>query len=161
MRDSVGDEAARQQALVIESALAALIDELGCGAVVEISSGPANDSGGGGQGISVDVVPTVEGPAPMSIMTDGGSILYFSFGRTGISEFVDESASANLNSLVSTVRVIMEHGLVEDIQVGMLRVSAQMSAILPTGTERLSYSSSWRSPGDQTEMLTYPPYVSA
>jgi hypothetical protein len=159
MRGSASDEAARRQALLIESALTALIDELDCASVVEVSSGPVTDSDGDIQGISIDLAPTIEGPAPMSVMTDGGSILYFSFGRMGVSEFVDDSPADSLASLVSTVRMIMEFGLVEDIQVGILRVSVRMSAVLPTGTERYGYASSWRSPGEQSRVLTYVPYV--
>jgi hypothetical protein len=159
MRGSASDDAAQRQALLIEGVLSALIGELDCAAVVEVSSGPTTDSSGGIQGISIEMVPTIEGPAPMSIMTDGGSTFYFSFGQTGVIEFVDDSPSGSLTSLVSTIRLIMEHGLIEDIQVGVLRVGVRMSVPLPTGTERLGYTSSWRSPGEQSKVLTYAPYV--
>ena len=96
----------------------------------------------------------------MSVMVDGGSILGFSMAREGIVEFVNTSASANLTSLVSTVRQVTTCALVEDIQVGRLRATTRHNVRLPAGNEKLAHASLWRTKGDPSEVVSDTPYPS-
>jgi hypothetical protein len=154
------DDAARRQASLIERSLLSLAEDLGCRTTVDVASEPIVRPDGSTDAYPISLHPIGEGPAPINVITDGGPTLYLSVGRRGILEFLDEDVSGNLASLISTVRLVMSFGLVEDVQVGKLRVTTKSSVVLPSGRENLGYASTWRAHEDRSQLVQYTPYVS-
>ena len=60
--------------------------------------------------------------------------------------------------MLATLRRVIEHGVTEEVIVGRFRVVTRHSVVMPTGTESIARSSSWRGTGDQSKVLEYSPY---
>jgi hypothetical protein len=147
------------QARIVDAELKNLVSTLGCttGTVVTTEEIVVE---GISQGFTIDVDPETEGPAPMSVMVDGGPIITLSLGKRGTIEFVNNDPVQNIDDLLATIRQIMEHGVTEDIRVGTFRVVARHSMATPDGRKSIGYASSWRVTGDESELVEYSPYVS-
>lgn len=149
---------ADEQARLVESKLLELVASLGCGSKVVVTARKFS-SDGTSEAFTIDMDPTLEGPAPMSVIVDGGTIYYLFLGKHGRIEFVNDDSHQNTNELLAVIRRVMEHGLIEQIAVGMLRVVTRQRIESPTGPESICYVSSWRSTGDRSEVLAYSPFV--
>lgn len=112
------------------------------------------------QGFTVDVDPVNEGPAPISVMVNGGPVITLSVGKRGTIEFFNKNEEANVASLTNAILQVMEYGITETTQVGAFRVVTQQTIETPEGLRQFGRRSSWRTVGDQSEVTQYLPYVS-
>lgn len=147
-----------EQARIVEEEITNLVSLLGSTTEAVVTAEEVVVDGISDQ-FTIDVEPTVEGPAPMSVMVDGGTIITLSLGKRGILEFVNNDPAQNVHDLLATIRQVMEHGMTEDVRVGTFRVVARHSVVMPAGRELIGYASSWRGTGDESEVLEYSPYV--